>query len=269
MHSSDDFDRRLLDATKAELLAHKLRLLDLEARYRIAQYRSHFDPNQPRVPRGHHEGGQWTRIDGYGSNFAATSARQASLKPQDTINRQNPRPTRPEVRYAATRIKINPEIWTGFSTFDNTTKKLINILADTADTFAYVPGQSRAVYGTLVHVKFAAAVRRAKLPGIGPGDVETTFSLEPDARYGLKGSIRTDVVLRNDGGDIIAIYDVKTGGAELSRRRVQELLTMTGAAPGTPVIQLHLTRGPSRKAERMDSEGPTKRFAMELTAGRI
>lgn len=35
-----------------------------------------------------------------------------------------------------------------------------------------------------------------------------------------KNSIRTDVILKNDAGDIIAIYDVKTGDATIKESRV-------------------------------------------------
>jgi hypothetical protein len=69
---------------------------------------------------------------------------------------------------------------------------------------------------------FAGQVRFVKLPGIGFFDVETTLSLMSGARYGSKDSIRTDVVLRNDAGDIIAIYDVKTGEKGLSRKGLSE-----------------------------------------------
>jgi hypothetical protein len=44
-------------------LAHKLALIDIEGGHRRAWYRSHFDRNQPRVPKGHSDGGQWTRAD--------------------------------------------------------------------------------------------------------------------------------------------------------------------------------------------------------------
>jgi len=56
---SSDTDRLLLDANNAAALAHKLRLIKIEADHRLAWYRSHFDPDQPRVPAGHSDGGQW------------------------------------------------------------------------------------------------------------------------------------------------------------------------------------------------------------------
>jgi hypothetical protein len=124
-------------------------------------------------------------------------------------------------------------------------------------------------WGIAVHFAFATQVRLAGLPGIAPSDVETTFSLIPGARYGSKDSVRTDVVLRNDVGDIIAIYDVKTGDADLNEDRVNELLAKTRAAPGTPVIQLHLTYGPSRKAEQVGPDLPTQMASLRLNVRRL
>ena len=54
-------ERLLLDAQRARGLVHRLALIDAEAQHRLAQHRSHFNPNQPRVPAGNSDGGQWTR----------------------------------------------------------------------------------------------------------------------------------------------------------------------------------------------------------------
>jgi hypothetical protein len=53
--------RLLLDAHRASMLAHRLALIDIEGQFRLAQFRSHYNPNEPRVPKGHPDGGQWTR----------------------------------------------------------------------------------------------------------------------------------------------------------------------------------------------------------------
>src|SRR3981189_102579 len=63
--ASDDLsharlERRLRGAQDAATLRHRLALMDIEAQHRLAWHRSHFDPNQPRVPAGHPDGGQWT-----------------------------------------------------------------------------------------------------------------------------------------------------------------------------------------------------------------
>lgn len=101
-------------------------------------------------------------------------------------------------------------------------------------------------YGTLIHGRFAAAVRIQNLHGIGYGGVETTFPL---AFYGMKGSIRTDVTLRNEVGDIIAIYDVKTGEADLKPGRVRELRAKTGVGLSVPMIQLNVSRKSMLKSD--------------------
>ena len=77
--------------------------------------------------------------------------------------------------------------------------------------------------------------------------METTFPR--NVPYASKDSIRTDVVLRNEVGDVIAIYDVKTGNATLDAARVQELRTKTGVASTIPIIEMHITRGLSLKGK--------------------
>ncbi|WP_164605854.1 hypothetical protein [Rhodopseudomonas sp. BR0M22] len=77
---------------------------------------------------------------------------------------------------------------------------------------------------------------------------EPSFSLDTVDPYdGLAGTIRTDATLRNVQGDIIAIYDVKTGAQTISRARADELWAKTRAAPDTPVFELNVVRGISRK----------------------
>jgi hypothetical protein len=73
------------------------------------------------------------------------------------------------------------------------------------------------------------------LPGIEYDDVETTFG---GAYYGAEGSVRTDVVLRDDAGNIIAIYDVKTGSADMSPARAAELRIKAGVDNTAPILIL-------------------------------
>lgn len=54
----------LQGASGAAVLLHKLKMLDIEAAHRFAWHRSHFNPDQPRVPAGHPDGGQWTTDGG-------------------------------------------------------------------------------------------------------------------------------------------------------------------------------------------------------------
>jgi hypothetical protein len=62
--SNARLERLLRGARDAALLGHRLALLNVEAKHRLAQYHSHYNPNQPRVPAGHSDGGQWTSAGG-------------------------------------------------------------------------------------------------------------------------------------------------------------------------------------------------------------
>lgn len=95
-----------------------------------------------------------------------------------------------------------------------------------------------------MHEKFADTVCVLGFPGIAHEDVETTFG---GAYYGAKGSIRTDVVLRDDTNNVIAIYDVKTGDATIGAARAAELRAKTGAGPNVPIIELQAIHGVTRK----------------------
>jgi hypothetical protein len=268
-YSEARIKRLLLDARNASMLGHRLAMLNIEGQHRLAQYRSHYNPNQPRVPAGHPDGGQWTSEGGGAAHVSAPStSEQPTPAWLDLLTKGvNGDPAAPNVQQVALQVDMS-DAMTGISTIDDTTKALTEILVRTFETMEWV-GLSPARFGTALHVAFALQVRFAGLPGIGLGDVETTFSLEPNARYGSKGSIRTDVILRNAAGEIIAIYDVKTGNADLSERRVNEILRKTRAAPGTPVIQLHLTRGPSRKAEETGNDLARRYASLQLNMRRI
>ena len=78
--------------------------------------------------------------------------------------------------------------------------------------------------------------------------VEHTYP-EQDTWYGKKGTIRTGIVLRNEVGEVVAIYDVKTGEAYLDKRRVEELRDKTRASLSVPVIEMHVKRGLSLKGQ--------------------
>jgi len=129
----------------------------------------------------------------------------------DTGTRTDASTSVPGVQYAAGRpqVVINPSALTGIQQVDDTTKKLGEILADTIDELGVIL-KSPQYYGILVHDFFAVNVLLAGIQGIGPLDVEASFQLPP-GYDSAKNSVKPDVVLRNYVGDIIAIYDVKTG----------------------------------------------------------
>jgi hypothetical protein len=145
---------------------------------------------------------------------------------------------------AGTRTPFINNAPTGISTIDRTTDALGKTLAKVIDT---LPKGRGPLYGIAVHTAFGVAVRFGNIKGIGPKDVETTWG-GVDLRYGSLGSIRTDVILRNEVGDPIAIYDVKTGGARLTEARVKELRESVARGLRIPVIELHLQRGATLKS---------------------
>jgi hypothetical protein len=155
-----------------------------------------------------------------------------------------PDPIIPGARYAQTPINFDTSALTGIATVDDTTKRLAITLARVKDAVGYTPGLGPQRYGTRVHTEFAATVKAQGLRGIAPSDVETTFG---GAYPGAKGSVRTDVVLRNDVGDVIAIYDVKTGEKGIEPARAAYLRLKVGVGNEVPIIQMSFKHGLSRK----------------------
>jgi len=147
-------------------------------------------------------------------------------------------------RYASTQLPIQygSRAWTGISQIDDTTKKLAEILNKIINDVG-MTHLAPALYGSMIHKRFELAVIAAGIRGISAADVERTFLLPPD----YTRSVRPDVVLRNDIGDIIAIYDVKTLDAELWPSRVKRFRAATKVDASVYVIELHVERGATLK----------------------
>jgi hypothetical protein len=136
---------------------------------------------------------------------------------------------------------VLPGAPTGNAQVDATTLLLQNILAQVAEQQGQGFGSG---FGIKVHTGFGALVKAANIPGIAPTDVEHSFSLGDSVKYGTCGSVRTDVLLRNSAGKVIAVYDVKTGNAILTPDRAAEIRAEIGgqlATPNIPVIELKYT----------------------------
>ena len=138
-----------------------------------------------------------------------------------------------DVQYAA----ATGLFWvTGNYLIDKTSATLLLLLTQVVDRVGPLGALSLSQYGTKIHTAFAAAVKAEGLPGV---EVEQSFG----GSYGAKGSVRTDVILRDASGAIIAIYDVKTGDAQLEPWRVRQLRAKTGTTLGTYVFEIHPDRG--------------------------
>lgn len=222
-----------------------------------------YRPDQARVPAGSHDGGQWTTEGGDGVSGSVnggiggserlyadenTGSVDVSTDEIDTV-RQSTGAFDIEFVGSRTIVTIDySRALTRISTIDDTTRKLSETLGDTMARVDRIPEWAPSVYGTAVHVDFAAQVKALGLRGV---EVEQSFFEKAPGGYGEPGSIRTDVLLRNDAGDIIAIYDVKTGGAFLSAGRVKELREKTDVGIGVPIIELQANRGATIKGQRI------------------
>ncbi|HTG18731.1 MAG TPA: hypothetical protein VK681_01745 [Reyranella sp.] len=144
-----------------------------------------------------------------------------------------PEPLIPGAQYAQVVIQQNGAV-TGNARIDRTTERLLSVLADTIQSLG--PGAG-PIFGIRAHVEFGRRVEELNIPGIRDKGVEQSFSLGRAARYGLEGSVRTDVVLRDREGIPIAVYDLKTGNARLTPARVREIRDELGR-PNIPVIEL-------------------------------
>jgi hypothetical protein len=200
--------RNALKHAQVAVKAERARSLGLRASHAFGRflrlYRK-YDPDQPRD-----EQGRWTETGG-GDDVDATG----SVTP------------------------IENDARTGDPEIDSITEKLLQRLADVLDLTGSGSGP---IYGTRVHTAFAEAVRASGIPNI---EVEGTwFEASSVFRYGLEGSIRTDVVLRgyDESSGVRAIWDLKTGNAVLTQSRVTEIRAKIGVGQSVPVIQLSNTR---------------------------
>jgi hypothetical protein len=180
----------------------------------LLMYRK-YSPDQPRDERG-----RWTEADDGPSTTGSTG-----------IIRNDERTKDPEI--------------------DRITDILIDKLADAIEK---LDDGSGALYGTRIHHAFAESVRAANLPGIS---VETSFADGIETFYGMLGSNRTDVILRagSDGaGEVLAIWDVKTGAATLSPSRLRSLRSAVGVDESVPIIELNAITGIKIKSQELHSQ---------------
>lgn len=55
-------------------------------------------------------------------------------------------------------------------------------------------------------------------------------------KYGTKGSARIDAGLYNSKGELVQVFDLKTGSARLTSEQVKHIQTQTGTQ--VPVIEI-------------------------------
>jgi len=226
-----------------------------------------YSPNQPRVPAGNPQGGQWTSEGGSGTPGSSTNGSEPTSIAQpvqyaaldsgtrtDATRAQNVEGktdtgSRSGDQYAA--ITVYRYDTTGDEQVDRTSNILFQAMVRDEElvnrALVLLGKVGPALYGTLVHLTFAADIRWQDIPGVGSDGVEQSFSLGGVARYGANGTIRTDVVLRDDDGNIVAVWDLKTGNAELTDARIQEIRDELKLSDNVKIFELHIGRGVMRK----------------------
>ena len=128
---------------------------------------------------------------------------------------------------------------------DGITEKIMDALDEVLSSVG--PGYGSS-YGTLVHTRTANILRDMNIPGIGQDGIEQSFSFGDLVRHGLSGSIRTDVILRNDqSGEILAVWDIKTSRERLGSKRVANIRENLNISEDIPVIEVQVKLGVSVK----------------------
>lgn len=141
------------------------------------------------------------------------------------------------------RTIVTRRATTGNPKIDAKNDQLVDIIKEIVDKVG--PGSGSA-YGIAIHKLSADVIRELDLPGIGRYGVEQSFSAGDTVRYGLDGSIRTDIIMRNGrtvNAPIMAIWDIKTGGAKLTQERVAEIRRELNVGDDVPVIEIHIDKG--------------------------
>jgi len=235
---------RVTDDLRSDLLALKY---EIAARKLLRAFKAGFNPEEPRD-----ELGRWTDEGGRAAPkpkdvhaagqvfpiFADLESipfvqRMALIANSETdAGSSAPKP-------AGVTVTYNNAV-TGDVRIDQTTERLTNTLKAVINVADVIPYSAPRLYGTAVHAAFAIAVRAQNMDNV---DVEISYKGEKEATYGEEGSVRADVALSSVAGEVIAIYDVKTGGAVVSTSRADELRRHFTASRYVPVIELHVVRG--------------------------
>ena len=223
--------------------------------------RGHYDSNQPRVPAGHPDGGQWTETGRSADDTSSRSNDELVQLARFSPNRPSLiRPGHPIVTllslFAALSARNSPDRRAVFEfnakeflrdpqgergqanvmvldreDVENVCRKLEDVQRRTdriADAVARENirtglAMSRSQIGSAVHVRL-----KKEIDSLGNPNYRAEVSYwkaEEDRRYGRKDSIRIDV-LENVGDGLVCVYDVKTGlstRSGLSPRRMKEI----------------------------------------------
>jgi hypothetical protein len=167
----------------------------------------------------------------WGRAVTAATAAAKALELYYELSKKRPAPSTAPAELQPTKAPVpqprNRAI-TGDPRIDGRVNGILQILKEMHAEPDFYPGSGKE-FGTKAHIELASRVAGKAELEIPREWIEHSFKAGDSADYGEKGSIRTDFIIRDDSGKIIAILDLKTAGGELTPKRVQQLLTESGA----------------------------------------
>ena len=115
-----------------------------------------------------------------------------------------------------------------------TNRNLVSDLTAAAKRAAQKVGPgSGSVYGTHVHTEFRIEVNNLNNPNLGTG---VSYLNGMEVHYGTAGSVRLDIVEYGPQGQVVRVFDLKTGTATLTAQRIAQIQLHVGAA--VPVVEI-------------------------------
>jgi ATP-dependent exoDNAse (exonuclease V) beta subunit len=200
----------------------------------------HYNPNQPRVPAGQHEGGEWTS-EGDGEQSTSQPAffdrsREASRKAIEAVlaffawlSARNSDDQQAIISFNAREFKLDKVELLTRDEVNKACERLgqVQELTDRATAAAVALGfMSPSQRGTEIHFRVKQDVDALHDPNfraeVSYLKTRSETSDPPEASYGDKGSIRVDV-LENKGDGTVCVYDLKTDRSRLSLARMAEI----------------------------------------------
>jgi hypothetical protein len=203
-----------------------------------------YDPRQPRVPAGHHDGGQWTR-DGDSPHALLQPAFAPNPTPLIRLFQAllefgvlSLRNNKDQQAVIAFKARDHYRAGSAGDFFDPEAVRLLDrddvnrvcdrlqqVQALTDMAAAAVsplrPFMSASHYGTAVHARVKSDIDALKDPNFR-AEVSYLKAIEDESRYGMPGSIRIDVLEKRDN-PTVCVYDIKTGRSGLSAARFAEI----------------------------------------------
>lgn len=213
-----------------------------------------YDPNQPRVPAGHSDGGQWTDTGGSGAYFGRLDANEHPLVHQARIDRlirpiqrgieaalalfaalsaRNTPDRRAILEFNAREFRLDESGGLGRPNVSLLNRDQVRDACprlgevqdrtDRANAIVRAGGgiMSPQQFGTAVHLNLKRQIDNLKDPNFR-AEVSRVKSEEDETWYGRRGSIRIDV-LENVGDGTVCVYDIKTGQSSLNPSRMADI----------------------------------------------